>query len=308
MARFKVIKGGTLLVAVSLVVLLAVVIIIAISWYAGRDAVNASAGAGAVMALAPDTGALRLSPSALPAENEHTDAEVPIRSEVIRTQTPVPNGKRVLIYHTHTHEAYEQAEPGEYAELERWRTDDNAHNIVRVGAELAGLLEAAGFEVVHDTTDNEQDDLSSAYERSLVTLGNYAHEAFDLYIDMHRDAYTEGQAQTCSFGGESAAKLMVLIGSGENFNVKPFYRENYAFAQELTGAINAICPGLCRNVMVKTGRYNQHIGTNAILVEVGNNRNTLKQALAGMPALAEAIAKVLLPEDNEKIITVSSEN
>jgi stage II sporulation protein P len=141
-----------------------------------------------------------------------------------------------------------------------------------------------------------------------VTLNAYAGDKFDLYIDMHRDAYTDGQVQTCSYGGESAAKLMVLIGSGENFNVKPFYQENYAFALSLTDAVNAVCPGLCRDVMVKTGRYNQHIGVDSILVEVGNNRNTLEQALASMPALADAIEKVLVPGDDEKIITVSSEN
>ncbi len=309
MARFKVVKGGTLLVGVALVILVAVIVIIALSWYAGRDTTTStSTGAGAVMALAPVETALLLNPSTAPAENEHTDDVVSIQSEIMRDETPVSNGKRVLIYHTHTHEAYEMDYPDEYVELERWRTDDDEHNIVRVGAELTTLLEARGFEVVHDETDNEQNDLSTAYERSLVTLDAYAGESFDLYIDMHRDAYTEGQAQTCSYGGESAAKLMVLIGSGENFNVKPFYKQNFAFAQKLTEAVNGVCPGLCRDVMVKTGRYNQHIGVNAILVEVGNNRNTLEQALASMPALADAITHVMLPEDADQIITVSNEN
>jgi stage II sporulation protein P len=141
-----------------------------------------------------------------------------------------------------------------------------------------------------------------------VTLNAYSGEHFDLYIDMHRDAYAQGQAQTCSFGGESAAKLMVLVGSGENFNVKPYYKDNYAFALKLTDEVNGVCPGLCRDVMVKTGRYNQHVGVDSILVEVGNNMNTLDQALASMPALADAITRVLLPEEAEEIITVSNDN
>lgn len=309
MSRFKVVKGGTILVAISLVILIAVVLIIALSWYTGRDsATSASTGAGAVMALAPDNDALQLNPSAQPYENEHTDEVVVIQSEVLRDETPIRNGKRVLIYHTHTHEAYAMEYAGQYVPLEEWRTDDEDHNIVRVGTELTALLEARGFEVVHDKTDNELDDLSIAYERSLVTLSAYEGEAFDLYIDMHRDAYSEGQIQTCSHDGERAATLMVLIGSGENFNVKPFYKENYAFALDLTDAVNGICPGLCRDVMVKTGRYNQHFGANSILVEVGNNQNTLSQALASMPVLADAITKVLLPEDADQIITISSEN
>ncbi len=86
---------------------------------------------------------------------------------------------------------------------------------------------------------------------------------------------------------------MVLIGNGKgqgsvSFKVKPFYQENMAFAQRLTDAVNHLMPGLCRDVMVKTGRYNQHIGKNAILIEVGHNKNTLQQALNAMPTLADA--------------------
>ena len=48
-----------------------------------------------------------------------------------------------------------------------------------------------------------------------------------------------------------------------------------------------------RPVLVKAGRYNQHVGTPAILVEVGHNRNTLKEALSSMPILARAIVEEL---------------
>ena len=68
--------------------------------------------------------------------------------EVIGMATPAPP-KRVLIYHTHTYEAYEQT--GErYKETEKWRTAENEHNVVRVGEELAALLRSHGMEVVHD--------------------------------------------------------------------------------------------------------------------------------------------------------------
>lgn len=44
----------------------------------------------------------------------------------------------VLIYHTHTWEAYEMTETDTYTPTETWRTKDDAHNMVRVGEELAG--------------------------------------------------------------------------------------------------------------------------------------------------------------------------
>ena len=46
--------------------------------------------------------------------------------------------------------------------------------------------------------------------------------------------------------------------------------------------------------MVKTNRYNQHVGDRCVLVEVGNNRNTLVEALNAMEPLAEAIAALLV--------------
>lgn len=301
MIRFRVIKGGTILLGAALVILAIVVAVILISIINSGD----EAEPAAAQVFSP-SGALIPAPEG--GENEHTDEIVSNTDDILTQVLPASNGKSILIYHTHTHEAYEQAYEGEYAALEDWRTDDNGHNIVRVGDELAALLEKRGFSVVHDTTDHEQDDLSTAYIRSMETLSSRADEEYDLYIDLHRDAYTEGTQLTCSYAGNESAKLMVLIGKGENFDVKPYYEENYALACELTDAINSVCPGLCRDVMVKTGRYNQHVSPNSLLIEVGNNMNTLDEALASMPALADAIYAVLMEKDTaEEIITVSYE-
>ena len=44
---------------------------------------------------------------------------------------------------------------------------------------------------------------------------------------------------------------------------------------------------------LKPGRFTQHVAPACVLVEAGNNRNTLAEVLAAMPYLADAIAKVL---------------
>lgn len=234
-------------------------------------------------------------------ENEHTDRQdVPeMQVEILPEQTvrPLNDGEKpqVLIYHTHTHEAYEQIEGDRYVETGEWRTADPEYSVVRVGTELTKLLEERGFEVIHDLTDHEPPRLGTAYTRSLKTLESYADQHFDLYIDLHRDAYSKanGNPLYVETPDGQAARLMVLIGNGKGqgsvtFDVKPFYQENLAFGQRLTTTINQLVPGLCRDVMVKTGRYNQHIGKNAILIEVGHNKNTLEQALNAMPTLADA--------------------
>ncbi len=228
-------------------------------------------------------------------------AETPAFSiEVIKTEAPQP--KRVLIYHTHTYEAFEQAEGNRYQETERWRTADSAHNMIRVGEELTTLLRALGVEAVHDTTAFEPPVLSTAYTRSLAMLEKRiaAGETYDLYIDLHRDAYSAsyGGGNTVSIGGADVAKLMLLIGKGEGvtgqgYDVKPDWEKNLAIAQAITDDLNEQAEGICRDVHIKTGRFNQHVAPACVLVEAGNNKNTLKEVLAAMPYLADAVVKVL---------------
>ncbi len=227
------------------------------------------------------------------------EAQFTIR--LLRSETENPR-KRVLIYHTHTYEAYEQTPDDPYQETEKWRTADNAHNVVRVGEELAALLRGLGIEVVHDVTAFEPPNLSSAYTRSLEMLqGRQATgERYDLYIDLHRDAYAESQTgpNTVSVGGVEAAKLMVLIGKGEGqtsegFDQRPDWEANLAIAQTMTDCLNAQADGLCRDVCLKSGRFNQHVAVGCVLVEAGNNRNTLEEVLAAMPYLADAVLEAL---------------
>lgn len=221
--------------------------------------------------------------------------------EVIGRETPAPP-KRVLIYHTHTYEAFEQIPGNAYQETEKWRTADAAHNMVRVGQELAALLRGLGMEVVHDTTAFEPPDLGGAYARSLDMLlaRREAGEQYDLYIDLHRDAYVASQTggNTVSVGGVDTARLMMLVGKGEGaigqgYAEKPDWQSNLAVAQAVTKMLNDQAQGLCRDVCIKSGRFNQHISDACILVEAGNNKNTLAQVLAAMPYLADAIQQAL---------------
>lgn len=202
----------------------------------------------------------------------------------------------ILIYHTHTTEAYTQTDSETYKESSRWRTDDHTRNVVAVGETLKNILETEyGFNVIHDMTDHEPPKLATAYDRSLVTMEKYHKEypSVVLFIDLHRDAYTSTENAPCDFltiNGIETARLMFVVGKGEKYTDKPYYDSNIAFAERMTAYLNTIDSRLCRPVRVKTGRYNQHVAPNCILVEVGHNANTLSQAKAAIPYLAESIA------------------
>ena len=307
MVRIKVYKASQLAVVFAAVLLAAVLIAVVISLALGggtpvisgkiMDILAAEEVTAAFSMFETDSGPIMPSFDGESAgENEHTDS---VAEEIIieivssqRTETAQTEHPRVLIYHTHTHEAYAQNDADPYVETEVFRTADPAHSVVRVGEALSELLRQYGFTVVHDATDHEPPKLSTAYARSLGTLEGY-EEPFDLYIDLHRDAFNDSMVPCAHFGGQEMAQLMVLIGNGGDYEVKPDFEANLSLARRLTDCINKKAPGLCRDVMVKNGRYNQHIGTPAILIEVGHNENTLRQALSAMPVLADAIKAVL---------------
>ena len=219
------------------------------------------------------------------------------------TPAPLPQeGVQVLIYHTHTTEAYEKQAGDNYTESSQWRTENNDYNIVRVGEELTRQLEQRGLTVAHDTTNHEPPKLGTAYSRSLKTVEDYLKEYPNLsvIIDLHRDAYIEGasEPQTVTVDGKEVARILAVIGTGEGatgngFSVKPNWKENYKLAQRVTDNLQAVQPGLAKDIMVRTGRYNQHVSTNAILIEMGNNKNSLQQVLASVPYLADAIQKAI---------------
>lgn len=222
-----------------------------------------------------------------------------LQVEILREAAENPYaGKRILIYHTHTYEAYEQMKDEPYDAIEKWRTDDSAHNVTAVGAALSASLTAMGFEVVHDATAFEVPSHDEAYERSLAMLEERAArgETYDLYIDLHRDAVasTSTIKRTVNIGGEEIARFMVVVGQGTTggYEQKPDWQANKRIAGIITDALNEQCAGLARDVKIKTGRFNQHIADCCILIECGMNCNTLEQAIAGVPYLAQAIAAV----------------
>lgn len=227
------------------------------------------------------------------------------RVEVVHASPePKTQGKRILIYHTHTWEAFEQVKGARYQETEKWRSKDNSVNMVAVGDALTASLRAMGFDVVHDSTAFEPPNLSDSYQRSLSMLEKRAAngETYDLYIDLHRDAFSSANAikRCVNVGGEALARIMVLVGKGEGYEQKPDWQANLLIAQRITDGLNEQVTDLGRDVKIKTGRFNQHIAPKCVLIECGCNYNTLQEVLCSMPYLAQAICSALTEENGDE--------
>ena len=243
---------------------------------------------------APGPDALPLVPSPEPLSVSEVETALRTRALDLRGQAP-----KILIYHTHTTEAYTATASSPYVKTSSYRTADPTKSVLAVGEALARRLRTEyGFSVLHDTTDHEPPSLKTAYDRSEQTMRSYLarYPSLVLFIDIHRDASSDASDYVL-VDGAPTARLMCVVGQGTKYADKPDFDRNYALAASLTEHLRRIEKRLARDVRVKTGRYNQHVGELSLLIEVGHNANTLEQALHAVPSLAESLALTLAELD-----------
>lgn len=206
---------------------------------------------------------------------------------------------QILIYHTHTREAYLQQGSYTYKEVGSWRTLEQDKSIVAVGEKLAALLTERGYNVLHDTTDHEPPLHTTAYTRSLETMEKYKEKypSLTAFIDLHRDgvtpAQTDAERDTVTVDGQRVARMLCVVGTGDKYAEKPDWKANYKLAQAVTQSLQAVNKKLCKDVRVKAGRYNMHVSDSCLVMEVGHNDNTLAEALGALPYVAAAISDAL---------------
>ena len=114
----------------------------------------------------------------------------------------------VLIYHSHTSEAYRTSDKDT---SKTSSSSDQTKNVCAVGDVIAEELEKNyGIAVIHDKTVHDKGDYNGAYKKSGVTLDKYLKEYgnFKLIIDLHRDS-VDKNAVTTKINGENVAQIYV---------------------------------------------------------------------------------------------------
>ncbi len=203
-------------------------------------------------------------------------------------------GPQVLIYHTHTREAYRQETVDAYAEVGEYQTLQQSYSVVAVGDVLAVELERYGFTVLHDTTDHVPPSQNTAYSRSLQTMKKELkdHPTLRLFIDLHRDANTD-TTDFVTVDGDECARIMFVVDNGQGYDVKPDYESNFKLAQAITNELESIHKGFTRPICIKSHSHNQNVTDMCLLIEVGHNANSLEQAKNAAKYAALAISRVV---------------
>ena len=204
-------------------------------------------------------------------------------------------GPKVLILHSHSCEAYTPSPGLEYEASGDHRTLQADRSVIAVGDKLEAELKKLGVECVHDRSLHDYPDYNRSYAgaraSSLELLEKYPSVL--LVIDLHRDALEKPVRETAQSEGRTAAPLMLVVGTDEGGLNHPHWQRNLSCALKLQALGIRRNPGLWKALSFRRERFNGDLSPGAFIVEVGSTENTLPEAEASMPELAQTVAELL---------------
>lgn len=212
--------------------------------------------------------------------------------------TLTKNEPQILIFHTHSSEAYTQAGLDKYEPSDTNRTEDPNHNIIRVGDELTRVFEEAGLIVIHDRGVYDYPSYTGSYTRSGEAVKEYLEDypSIKIVIDLHRDALGDDEVVYKTMAEEDgvvASQVMMLVGTDAGGLEHPDWQKNLSLVLYLQKAVSDAHPTLMRPVDLVAQRYNQQLSNGMFILEVGSSGNTLQEALAAVRLYGKAAGQAL---------------
>ena len=205
------------------------------------------------------------------------------------------DGPQILIYHTHSQEAFADSVPG-----------DVNTGIVGVGEYLTQVLtEQYGYRVLHHTGQYDVETRDNAYSRALPAVEQILAEnpSIQVILDLHRDEVAEETRLVTDIQGRPTARFMFFNGlsrtrkTGDiDYLANENQEANLAFSFQMQLKAAEYYPGLTRRIYLKGYRYNMHLRPRTLLVELGAQNNTVEEAINACDPLAHILDMVLKGE------------
>ncbi len=204
-------------------------------------------------------------------------------------------GPHILIYHTHSQEAFIDSVPG-----------DKSTTIVGVGEKLTELLrEEYGYEVYHHTGEYDIDTRDDAYAKAAPALEEILEQypQIQVIIDLHRDGVDENRHLVAEWEGRQIAQFMFFNGlsylnskGSIDYLPNPYLQGNLALSFQATVTANEYYPGLARRTYLNGYRYNMHYREKTMLIELGAQTNTVNEVMSACEPLAHILDMVFSGE------------
>lgn len=222
--------------------------------------------------------------------NKLLEKDMKIKKEV--------NGPQILIYHTHSTEAYKDSKAG-----------DASMSVIGLGDYLEVLIEQKyGIEVLHHKGQYDVPSRDNAYSNALPNIEQILKEnpSIEVVIDLHRDGVPETRHFVTEINGKPTAQIMFFNGlcrtteQGDlTYLPNPYISDNLALSFQMQLAAAEYYPGFARKIYLKGYRYNMHLCPKSLLIEVGAQTNTFEEAKNAMEPLSDLLALVLLENSKE---------
>lgn len=194
----------------------------------------------------------------------------------------------VGIYHTHTSESFIPSSGVSHTR------GGQQGQIINVGLALKNRLEVDGIKTVHSDAVHDYPSFMKAYGASELTAQKMLQDypSIQMIFDIHRDADKRENA-VAIVNGVPAAKILIVVATGQADLVQPHWQQNHAFAKLIDAKLNAHFPGLSRGIQLVDWRYNQHLHPRALLFEVGSQECAVDEEERSMEMLADVITEII---------------
>ena len=224
-------------------------------------------------------------------DNYNTDDYKKITSYIENTNKKSIDNPLVYIYNTHQLETYSK------------EGIDNLNmtpNIMMASYLISEKLNQKGIATIAEDTNMSEfqekmgltsDDLYGA-SRLFIKHAKEKYPNLKLIIDLHRDAVSK-EVATINIDGKNYARILFVLGV-----TNPNYQENEEVMKKIDSYVNENHYKLSRGIYERPtptwpDSYNQDLGSNIILIELGAEVNTIDEVLNTVDVLSDAIGKYI---------------
>lgn len=208
-------------------------------------------------------------------KNQKTDAQEPL----------------IYIYNTHQTEEYIGNE------ITPTPTVLTAAHYLKDNLEKMGIPTLVEESSIPEILKSNNWNYNQSYKASRINLEKIKSQypSIKIFIDLHRDALPK-KLSTVTINDKEYAKVLFVIGK-EHEN----YLKNLEFTKSINQIIEKNYPTLTKGILEKEGPgvngiYNQDLGINIILMEVGAQENTIEEVTNTL----DLIANIIKEKINEK--------
>lgn len=205
---------------------------------------------------------------------------------------------QILILHTHGASEY-------FSDSREGNEEDS---VIGVGDELTRILEEEyGYQVIHDRTPYDLIDGEIDRNQAYTIVDQKVPELLEEYpgievvIDLHRDASSDGKTKrVTTIDGKDVAKVMFFNGLSRNLDgdieylYNPNLQGNLAFSLQMKLKSMEYYDDFTLPIFLKGYRYSLHMKEKSLLIELGNEVNTVEEAKNAMEPLAKILDAVLM--------------